>query len=97
MKAGTFESLARGSEGDYPGILLGEELAHVHAADIAADGAEFAAKFGGSIRFHVVGIEMTRSAAEANHDDRFSGAIGGERAVCFQFKQIGQRETSYRE
>ena len=66
------------------------QLADFHAGDIRADRAEFAAVLAGSLRLHVVHIEMRRSAAQENHDDGFLPPIA-ERRSGPQTKHVSQR------
>ncbi len=69
--------LANGNQGTHDtqliehACLLRHMLANLNAGDIGGDGLELAAVFGGSVRLHVVHVEMGRTAGQDDHDRGF--------------------------
>ena len=71
--------LPRGAAHD--GELVGDpglprhELADLHPRHVRLDGAEFSADLRGRTGLHVVGIDVARAAAQADHDDRLAPSL----------------------
>lgn len=72
------------------------QLADVDAGDVCPDGPEIAAKFHRRLGFHVVGLQVRRTAGEPEEDHvRVSGRVGRGRGA--EFQKICQPKPEQRE
>src|SRR5438477_7844062 len=74
--------------------LQRQHLAQAHSRHVALDRMKLSPELARRFGFHVVGVEMTGAAAEANHDHRFAMAIRCHRPRRLQSQEIRQRQPA---